>query len=370
MGALPPITAMPAAASIAAQTPKQMDPDAEEQWNSFSSSGSHGYRTVELPPCELEPPDITHLTAPTAECGCRGNLCDYTGVHCKATAYMPTIDGPLATVVLMSGFTNSAASMAGWARFYASHGLLAVTAAPRNTYWNWPASRAAAIVSTVHQLRQENDREGGELCGRVDIDRVGVHGYSFGGGGAQLAAMLEPELIRAVVTLNPHSGGCPACWDQCEDLEHGVPVMLICSGCDCLACTSYHAQPMYERTPASTPKLLMEVDGDHWTVHGPAGGNLCTFIRWCGLCKVCAFGMCPCLCCDCCADDCAADGHDGPPEDFTGREFLGQYALGWLRVFLQGHDELRPFVFNEPEVANKFMMNEGDQAYGTNRSSI
>lgn len=45
--------------------------------------------------------------------------------------------------------------MAGWARFYASHGLVVVTIACPNTWINWPASRASALIAAVKQLRAE-----------------------------------------------------------------------------------------------------------------------------------------------------------------------------------------------------------------------
>ena len=171
-----------------------------------------------------------------------------------------------------------------------------------------------------------------------------------------MAAVLEPGLIRTVVALCPHNGW-PHRASTFDELAHGVPVLIVSGTCDPLACPCFHGRRMYDATTDDTPKLYLEVTGGHEVTHGPSGGSTWSWLGPFG-CYQATFGIaCPCLCCNCCADDCGT-GRTGPPEEgccsIYGKEVMGQYAMGWLRIYLQDQRQFLPLVNLEPQSSNEF----------------
>ena len=63
------------------------------------------------------------------------------------------------------------------------------------------------MADTAGHLRAEHTRKGSTLFGRLS-GKVAVQGFSIGGGGAQLAAVLDAS-INAVIALSPHDGKHP-----------------------------------------------------------------------------------------------------------------------------------------------------------------
>ena len=151
--------------------------------------------------------------------------------------------------VIVPGFASPESSIQDWGPFYASHGIVTMTIGTNHPL-KLPAGRAAALLDALVSLRAEHTRSGSPLEGRLDLDRVGVSGWSMGGGGAQLAAVEDPTL-RAVIVL------CP--WKPNSQFDHPVPLLILCGQNDRLAPSSYHGLIHYQNTPASTPKLIFEV---------------------------------------------------------------------------------------------------------------
>jgi dienelactone hydrolase len=75
-------------------------------------------------------------------------------------------------------------------------------------------SRARNVTALIDRLRQLNDDEDAPLAGRLDLDRIGVWGYSFGGAAAAQAAW-QDRRIKAAANLDG--------WLFAEAAAQGVP---------------------------------------------------------------------------------------------------------------------------------------------------
>ena len=207
----------------------------------------------------------------------------------------------LASVVLVPGFMGPERSMSRWGPFLASHGYAVMTIGTNGPSDN-PDARGAALVDGMVTLRAENERPDSPLFGRIDPDRIAVGGWSMGGGGAQVAATLDPS-IKAVLAL------CP--WKPRPHVTHAVPVFFLGAENDGPAPVRKHALPHFERLDDETPKLLYEVrDTGHNLAMNPryAGGD------------------------------------------------VGRFALAWIKVFVDGDASWLPLLEAKPDNASRFLL--------------
>ncbi|MAD20167.1 MAG: triacylglycerol lipase [Planctomycetaceae bacterium] len=206
-----------------------------------------------------------------------------------------------AGVVLVPGYMGPERSMSRWGPFLASHGYVVMTIGTNGPGDN-PDTRGAALVDGVVTLRAENERADSPLFGRLDPDRIAVGGWSMGGGGAQVAATLDPS-IKAVLAL------CP--WKPRPHVTHDVPVFFLGAERDRPAPVARHALPHFERLDEDTPKLLYEVrDARH---------NLAMDPRY-------------------------ADGD------------VGRFVIAWLKVFVDGDESWLPVIRSRPDSASRFRL--------------
>jgi dienelactone hydrolase len=189
---------------------------------------------------------------------------DYDG----ATVYYPTgLTYPRGSIVIVPGFFAEQTDIQEWGPFLASHGIITMTIGTNNL-WDQPGDRANALIDGIETLKQENTRADSPLEGIVNIDKFAVAGWSMGGGGAQLAAVLDPS-ISAVMAF------CP--WldpNETPILNHSVPVLIFSGEEDPTAPPAQHANIHYAETPDQTDKVLYEIEGGvHDVANAPTGGN-------------------------------------------------------------------------------------------------
>lgn len=285
----------------------------------------------------------------------------------SATIYYPTGDGLpplLPSVVIVGGQGCGEQVMAAWAPFYASYGIVAMTIGTPRPWTDTPGDRCQALLDASLALQSEHEREGSVVQGRLDVERRAVHGYSLGGGGAQMAG-LSDQTLKCVIACTPHDGaygaGIPGTLSFPSEQRSSVPVLIICGEKDGTAPPKTQAWPQYRQTTAT--KLCVEVvGGDHFVGNGPAGGSeretlrgsdtnitLCNFIASC--------------CCMCCCSQAwwcvpcpskAWDGPNGHATDHSPRGAIGGMALGWLRLFLLGDENVRSQLAIRPDIASRF----------------
>lgn len=185
--------------------------------------------------------------------------------YSSATVYYPTNGTPpYASIAIVPGFVSAPSAISAWGPYYASHGIIAIVIGTNNIF-EYPETRANALIDALETMRQENTRTSSPLLGKIDTEKFAVSGHSMGGGGAQRAAVLDSN-IKAVVAL------CP--WLPNASLSHTTPVLIFSGENDSTAPPSQHANIHYNATPENTSKLLYEVNnGNHSVANTPNGAQ-------------------------------------------------------------------------------------------------
>ena len=277
------------------------------------------------------------------------HLC--TASFVSATLYYPdpAEQGPplLPLIVLVGGWGCGEQAMAAWGPFYASHGIVAMTIGTPTPFKDQPPDRSRALLDAVSALQAEHTRAGSPLHGRLDVESVGVQGWSLGGGGAQLAAMANPALIKCAVALSPHSGFTPFP----AQLSQTVPVLIIVGQNDRVANPVKFAWPHYRATGAS--KVILEVrGGDHAAGNGPTGGLVAEAVGSCVACKyIC--GLC-CIRCGCTVPCGTFNSPTGRAAATAEHGAVGGMALAWLKLHLKGNEGMRAGLQIRPDIASGF----------------
>jgi dienelactone hydrolase len=208
---------------------------------------------------------------------------------------------PFAAVAIVPGFLAAESSIAAWGPFLASHGIVTLTIGT-NAPTDSPDLRAQALLDALATIEAENARSGSPLAGQIDVERLGIMGWSMGGGGTLIASSSTPSL-KAAITLAAWSPGVSFSNEQ-------VPVLLFAGGSDGVA--GGQSQGFFTSIPDATPKMLFEVrGGSHSVANSPSGGN----------------------------------GE------------VGRYGLSWLKVFLEGDERYREFLVQEPTQDSDFRQN-------------
>jgi dienelactone hydrolase len=215
------------------------------------------------------------------------------------TLFVPTgAEPPFASVAIVPGFVSPESSIRAWGPFLASHGIVALTIGT-NGGGDSPDVRAAALMDALETLKAENARAGGPLEAEMDLTRLGVMGWSMGGGGTLIAANAHPEL-RAAVSMAAWSPGV-------QFAKNEVPTLMLAGSADTLA--GGQSQGFFASMPEATPKMLFEVAGGaHSVANDPASAN----------------------------------GE------------IGRYGLSWLKVFLEGDERYRQFLLQTPTTQSDF----------------
>jgi hypothetical protein len=95
---------------------------------------------------------------------------------------------PYAAVAIVPGWVSSERDIYAWGPFLASHGIVTLAIGTNNPAGDYPPEREAARLDALETMKAENTRDGGPLKAKLDLKRLGVVGWSMGGGGVMLAA--------------------------------------------------------------------------------------------------------------------------------------------------------------------------------------
>jgi dienelactone hydrolase len=214
---------------------------------------------------------------------------------------------PFAAIAVVPGFTAQRSDVAPWGTFLASHGIVALVL-DTNTTSDQPDVRSRALVDALESVKKENMRDGSPVKGKIDTSRLGVMGWSMGGGGTWITADAHPELKVAVSLCG---------WIvQPAGSRTKVPSLQFAARDDSLAAGM--SQPVYDAIPASTPKMLIQFDeptgllGGHYVANDPANMN----------------------------------------------QQIGAYGLSWIKVYLEGDDRYRQFFKMMPTESSDFKTNQ------------
>ena len=120
-------------------------------------------------------------------------------------SYPCNLSGKAPATTLTGGFTNTKEQMYWLADHLSSHGFIVITMTPTNilgTPLNWETAHKGGI----RQLKDENGRLLSAIRNKVDTNKLGIMGFSMGGGGTLLAAADLGSEIKTAVPLAPWLG--------------------------------------------------------------------------------------------------------------------------------------------------------------------
>jgi cutinase len=226
-----------------------------------------------------------------------------------ATIYFPANKGEdFGAIAISPGFIESQENMSWWGNHLASHGF-AVLTLDTNELRDNPSLRADALMAAINVLRNEGERMGGTLRGKILNDRMAIMGHSMGGGGTLLASNTHSAELKAAIPFTP--------WLPDGDFpEIAIPTLVIAGEEDRIAPVVDHAQPHYQSLPENIPKMYLEIKG----------GN--HFI----------------------ANTFTDDENLSPNIDV--HDLVGSMAVAWLKLFVDGDENYRSLVFGEMPAAD------------------
>jgi dienelactone hydrolase len=208
---------------------------------------------------------------------------------------------PYPAIAIVPGYMSAESSIANWGPYFASHAIVTLTIGTNSTA-DQPPARSEALLDALETIKAEHVRAGSPLNGKLDLTRLGVMGWSMGGGGTLMTVDSHPEL-KAAITLCAWNPG------QTYGSNH-VPTLLFAGTADTLA--GGQSQGFYTSIPESTPKMLFEVQGaDHFFANAPTGAN----------------GQC------------------------------GKYGTVWVKVFLAGDECYRKYLLQQPSGTSDYRTN-------------
>lgn len=166
--------------------------------------------------------------------------------------------GTMAAIVVIPGFVSAESSIEWWGPKLASHGFVVMTI-DTNSGFDQPSSRARQINSALDYLVDQNGSSSSAVNGMIDTSRLGVVGWSMGGGGALRVA--EEGRISAVIPLAPY--------DTTNFRDVQAPTLIVACESDAIAPVRRHASPFYEQLPSGLPKSYVEINnGSHYCGNG------------------------------------------------------------------------------------------------------
>ncbi|MEH6565819.1 MAG: dienelactone hydrolase family protein [Halopseudomonas sp.] len=182
------------------------------------------------------------------------------------TIHYPTgTTGTMAAVVVIPGFVSAESSIDWWGPKLASYGFVVMTI-DTNSGFDQPGSRATQINNALDYLVDQNTRTGSPVRGKIDTNRLGVIGWSMGGGGTIRVA--GQGRIKAAIPLAP--------WDTSSYYARRVeaPTLIFACESDVIAPVGQHASPFYNALPSGIDKAFVEINnGSHYCANGGGTNN-------------------------------------------------------------------------------------------------
>ncbi len=175
--------------------------EAQWWWFSTSSSSSSGGTTTGCPSgaiCRPETPGSYGTSGPYGY-----STTSLPGYAAGATVYVPrTASAPFSAIVFMQPLGGTQSMNAAWGPFFATHGIVYVNCST-NTTADTVDSRATQQKNAVNALKAMNTRTGSVLKGKLVTSRIGVMGWSMGGGASWINA--SQSGTKTAVTLAGHN---------------------------------------------------------------------------------------------------------------------------------------------------------------------
>lgn len=207
---------------------------------SYNTSGPYGYSTI-------------------------SSLSGYTA---GATVYYPrTATAPFASIVFMQPYTGTQSMDAAWGPFFATHGIVYVNC-DSTTTMDTVDSRATQQWNAVSALKKLNTRTGSALKGKLNTSRVGIMGWSMGGGATWINA--SKTGVKTALSLAGHNATATSTLAQGRSTK--VPMLLINGATDTTILGGLgQSEGVYNSIPSGIAKVLCVFSlAGHMDWTGPA----------------------------------------------------------------------------------------------------
>ncbi|MBL0728034.1 poly(ethylene terephthalate) hydrolase [Piscinibacter sp. HJYY11] len=171
------------------------------------------------------------------------------------TVYYPTnAGGTVGAIAIVPGYTARQSSINWWGPRLASHGFVVITIDTNSTL-DQPSSRSRQQMAALSQVVSLSRTSTSPIYNKVDASRLGVMGWSMGGGGSLISARDNPS-IKAAAPQAP--------WNTSSNFSSmTVPTLIFACENDSIASTSSHASPMYNSMRLN-PRQYFEINnGSH-----------------------------------------------------------------------------------------------------------
>ena len=164
------------------------------------------------------------------------------------TIHYPTgVSGKMGAIAVVPGFVSYENSIEWWGPRLASWGFVVITM-DTNSGYDQPDSRARQLSAALDYVIADST-----VGGMIDSSRLGVVGWSMGGGGTM--KLSTDRRLKAIIPQAP--------WYASASIGRQIttPAFFIACGADTIAPVRQHVDPFYNNTPNSTSKMYLEVRG-------------------------------------------------------------------------------------------------------------
>jgi dienelactone hydrolase len=171
------------------------------------------------------------------------------------TVYYPTnAGGTVGAIAVVPGYTARQSSINWWGPRLASWGFVVITIDTNSTL-DQPSSRSRQQLAALDQVASLSRTSSSPIYNKVDTSRMGVMGWSMGGGGSLISTESRPSL-KASIPFAP--------WNTTSSFSSvTVPTFIIACQNDSIAPVSSHANDFYN-SMSRNPKQFLEIrNGSH-----------------------------------------------------------------------------------------------------------
>jgi len=177
--------------------------------------------------------------------------------------FTPTEPGTYGGIVLIPPYLVNSSALLPFAQRYASNGFVVLALNVRSTT-EYPNVRAEEGKAGVKFIKNQD---------KVDANRIGVGGYSMGGGATLEVVSADPSIKAAVPTVP---------WDLGKRFPNDrVPTMILGGQADTVAPPAQHASVFYGSIPSATPKgIALATGASHFIPSTPPAGFTQLAVAW------------------------------------------------------------------------------------------
>jgi pimeloyl-ACP methyl ester carboxylesterase len=202
--------------------------------------------------CRDEKPSFTGSSGPYGY----KTISSLAGYSSGATIYYPsTATAPFSSIVFMQPYTGTQSMDYAWGPFFASHGIVYVNC-DSSTTLDTVDSRATQQWNAYNALKALNTRSGHALQGKLATSRIGLMGWSMGGGATWINASRTG--VKTALSLAGHNLTATSSLAKGESTK--CPMLLMNGATDLTYLGGMgQSEGVYNNIPAGITKILYVV---------------------------------------------------------------------------------------------------------------